>query len=342
MKVPIVDLKEDGTFTKTRTGEKFSSRLFADAAIDFLKNHDSEKPFYAYVSFTSPHDPRQPPKKFMEMYNPDDLPLPKNFKPQHPFHNGWMTGRDEVLAPWPRTPEIIRSQLAEYYGMITHMDLQMGRILKTLRRSGHAENTYIVYAADHGLAVGSHGLLGKQNLYEHSMGAPLIMSGPGIPSGKSSDALVYLYDIFPSVCELAGVSVPEKVEGQSLIPICEGEKKSIRDSLFTTYEDIQRAVRTDEWKLIRYTQINKTQLFNLKDDPDELNNLADDPKYRKRVDELMALLKDWQQKTDDGQPLTSKNPKSSIIDFSKVKRKADRHQPAWIVEKYFNDQSESK
>ncbi|HUT93199.1 MAG TPA: sulfatase-like hydrolase/transferase [Thermoguttaceae bacterium] len=337
LQVPVADLAPDGTLVNKRTGEKFSSELFADATIGFLKGHRGDKPFYAYLAFTAPHDPRMPPPKFLAMYDPAEIPLPKSFMPQHPFFNGWMTGRDECLAPWPRPPEMIRSQLAEYYGMITHMDEQIGRVLGALEETGRAKNTVILFTSDQGLAVGSHGLLGKQNLYEHSMGSPLIVCGPGVPRG-SSDALVYLFDLYPTVCELAGAELPDKVEGKSLVPIWEGRAESVRDSLFTSYENCQRAVRDQRWKLIRYPLINKTQLFDLKNDPDELNNLADDPAQADRVAKMTALLEQWQAKTDDRQPLTSENPQSAEIDLTGRPRKPDPHQPEWIVRKYFGDQ----
>ncbi len=338
VKVPAADLDEDGNVVNKRIDTTFSSELFANATIDFLKNRKKDKPFYAYVSFTSPHDPRQPPKDFLKPYLPSkNLPLPKNFMPQHPFHNGWMTGRDEALAAWPRTPEVIREQLAEYYGMISHMDAQISRILQVLEITGEADNTIIIFTADHGLAVGSHGLLGKQNLYEHSMKSPLILTGKGIPKNQSSNALTYLYDLYPTICNLAGVKIPEGVEGKSLAPIWKKEVEKVRDSLFTTYEDIQRAVRTNRWKLIRYPKIHKTQLFDLKNDPDELKDLSNDPAQAKRVKDLMKLLADWQKATGDKAPLTAKKKRSEKIDLTGRKRKPDRHQPEWIKKKYFDN-----
>jgi len=338
-KVPIRDLTAAGTLTPPRMAERFSSEIFADAVIDFLdgRKGKSDKPFFAYVAFTSPHDPRQPPKKYAEMYAADrvKLPLPANFMPQHPFHNGWMVGRDESLAAWPRTPEVIRSQLGEYYGMISHLDEQVGRVLAALTNSGHAENTIVVYTADHGLAVGSHGLLGKQNLYEHSMGTPMVVTGPGIPRGKSSDALVYLYDLFPTICSWADVAVPEKVEGRSLAEVISGDRPFVRKTLFTAYENKMRAVRDDRFKLIRYPQINHTQPFDLRSDPDELKNLADEPGQAGRVERMMSLLQTWQRQTGDKTPHTSRNPKSKAIDLTGRKRKPDRHQPEWIIRKYF-------
>ncbi len=340
-KVPIRDLAADGTLTPPRITKRFSSEIFADAVIEFLESRTgkTDSPFFAYAAFSSPHDPRQPPRKYAEMYAPgrSKLPLPKNFMPQHPFHNGWMVGRDEALAGWPRTPEVIRSQLGEYYGMISHLDEQVGRVLAALEQSGHAENTIVIYTADHGLAVGSHGLLGKQNLYEHSMGTPMVITGPGIPRGRSSNALVYLYDLFPTICSWAGVAVPEKVEGKSLARVITGDQPFVRESLFTTYENKMRAVRDKRFKLIRYPQINHTQLFDLASDPHELKNLAAVPDQADRVVQMMSLLETWQARTGDKTPHTSKNPKSKEIDLSGRRRKPDRHQPDWIIRKYFTD-----
>jgi arylsulfatase A-like enzyme len=335
IEVPLVDVTPDGKQLRKRIGEKFSSSLFADAAIDFLENHKDNRPFYAYVAFTAIHDPRQAPAGYIDMYDPADVPFPKNFMPQHPFFNGWMIGRDEVLAGFPRTEKVIRMQLAEYYGLMTHMDHEIGRILKTLKATGHDKNTYIVYAADHGLAMGSHGLLGKQNLYEHSMGTPLVFAGPGIPEGRTSDAFAYLFDIYPTLCELTGIKPPAGVEGKSLQGVWQGKQESVRDSVFTAFSKVMRAVRDDRWKLIRYPHINKSQLFDLKSDPLELNDLASKENQAQRVTRMTALLAKWQKDLGDTQPLSSKNPQSAKIDLTGFKRFPDRHQPDWIVEKYF-------
>ncbi|MHC4176642.1 MAG: sulfatase-like hydrolase/transferase [Planctomycetota bacterium] len=332
--VPLADLAPDGELVNRRTGGKHSSELFVDAAIDFLRTHPADRPFYAYVAFTAPHDPRDPPLQHRQWYYGQRPPLPKNFMPQHPFDNGNMGGRDENLAPWPRTKEVVSDQLCEYYGLITHMDGQIGRLLAALKETGHADDTLIVYAADHGLAVGSHGLLGKQSIYEHSMKCPLIFTGPGIPKGQSQ-ALTYLLDVFPTVCSLTGVDVPAKVEGKSLRPIWQGKADRVRDSLFLSFRHLMRSVRDDRWKLIRYPQINHTQLFDLENDPDELNNLADDPAQAERVEKMTALLVQWQKKVDDKQPLASDKAKPKEIDMTGRPRKPDRWQPKWIRDKYF-------
>ena len=335
LKVPIVDLGQDGEFTEQREGVRFSSTLFADAAIDFLRNYREERPFFAYVAFTAPHDPRNPPPKYRRMYYRNPPPLPPNFAPQHPFNNGHMTLRDEGLGPWPRTRTVVQDQLSEYYGLITQLDRQVGRILRELAAGPHADNTIIVYTADHGLAVGSHGLLGKQNLYEHSMGAPLVFSGPGVPQGDESDALCYLLDIFPTLCALAGVEVPDGTDGYDLAPVWRGETDSVRDSIFTSFRDVMRAVRDDRWKLIRYPKTDYTQLFDLATDPHEMRNLASDPAHAGRIAAMMESMRSWQQKVGDDDPLQVPEPESKEIDLTGRGRNPDRWQPEWIIEKYF-------
>ncbi len=325
-KMPVHDYDPAGKYDKQHQhfGAKFSSELFADQAIRFLRNHKGEQPFFLYAAFTAPHDPRTPPQEYADRYDPAKITLPKSFLPQHPFNNGELTVRDEQLLPWPHTPEAVKKEIAAYYAMIEHLDAQVGRILDALAASGKAKDTIVIFSSDHGLAVGRHGLLGKQNLYDHSMRPPLIFAGPGIPAGKKSDALCYLLDIFPTVAELAGVKAPATVEGLSLAPIMTGKQAVVRDSIFCAYRDVQRMVRTDRWKLIRYPQINKSQLFDMANDPDELHDLAGDGKHAERERELTALLRDWQKKLDDKQALSSDKPAPLQIDLSKEPVKKEK------------------
>jgi arylsulfatase A-like enzyme len=276
----------------------FSSALFADAAIRAIREQTT-RPFLLYLAFTAPHDPRMPPAQFAKAYHPAKMPLPGNYLPEHPFDNGQMKGRDEELLPWPRTEEGVRKELAAYYAMITHMDQHIGRVLTALKDAGKAHNTIVVFTSDHGLALGSHGLLGKQNMYDHSVRAPLIFAGPGIPSGRRSEALCYSYDIFPTLCGLAGLPVPETVEGKSLVPIIEGRSKGVRDVIFGAYRDVQRMVRTDRWKLIYYPKIDRTQLFDVKADPDELHDLSGSPNYSRTLAQLRSQLASLQRQFDD-------------------------------------------
>jgi len=336
-KVPVRDLGPDGKLTAERTGEKFSSELFADAVIEFLRSYDGKKPFFAYVAFTAPHDPRMPPMAFREPYYRDLPPLPTNFLPQLPFDNGMMKGgRDENLAAWPRTEAVIRDQLAEYYGMVTHMDGQIGRILEALQQTGQADNTVIVYAADNGLALGSHGLLGKQSVFEHSMHVPLIFVGRGIPQGKSSQAFSYLLDIFPTLCDVTGIPRPADLEGESLRPLWEGKQDRVRDSVFLPFIDIQRAVRDQRWKLICYPKIGHMQLFDLQTDPDERVDLIDRAEYAQHVQRLLKLMGEWQAKVGDTLALPTENRQPEVVDLTGRKRVPDQWQPEWIVKKYFD------
>ena len=286
-----------------------SSQVHADDLIKYLRTGQTGQPFFIYLAPPVPHDPRVAPKEFMDMYPPADIPLPASYLPVHPFDNGDMTVRDETLAPWPRTPDIVRRHLADYYACITCLDYHVGRIFDCLKDLGQLTNTFIIFAGDNGLSLGEHGLMGKGNLYEYGgMHVPLVIAGPGIKHGQS-DALVYLHDLFPTICQLAHVPVPACTEGKSLAPILKGHPKKLRDCLFTAYEKVQRAVRTDRWKVIRYPQVNETQLFDLQADPHELNNLAAKPEYAARVKEMLALLAKAQKQCGDTCPLTVADPK---------------------------------
>jgi arylsulfatase A-like enzyme len=286
-----------------------SSQAHADDLIKFLRGRTSDQPFFVYLAPPVPHDPRVAPKEYMDMYQPADIPLPASFLPLHPFDNGEMTVRDETLAPWPRTPDNIRRQLADYYACITCLDHHLGRIFDCLKDLGQFTNTYFVFAGDNGLSLGEHGLMGKQNLYEYGgMHVPLVIAGPGIKHGQS-DALVYLYELFPTICDLAQVPVPASAEGQSLVPFLTGKPAKQRDYLLTVYRNVQRAVRTDRWKLIRYPQVDQTQLFDLQNDPHELNNLAAKPEYAAQLKEMLPLLATAQKQCGDPCPLTVADPK---------------------------------
>ncbi len=278
-----------------------------DAAIRFLGERKGERPFFMYLAFGNPHDPRVATRKYLDLYDPAKIPLPRNYRPLHPFNNGEMTVRDEKLAPWPRTEAEVRRHLHEYYAVTTALDGHIGRLLQTLKDRGQYDNTLIVFSSDHGLAIGSHGLMGKQNLYEHSMKAPLVFSGPGIRRGKSA-ALAYLLDIYPTVSELVGAETPADLDGKSLKPALDNPREQVRGAVFLAYRDIQRAVRDDRWKLIRYPQVNVTQLFDLRNDPDELRDLSDDPQHRRHRERLLRRLSMEQRRYGDTALLTVPNP----------------------------------
>lgn len=288
---------------RRRIADTFSSSLYAENTIRFLDSKTAhDNPFFCYVAFTSPHDPRTPPAEFAKLYNPANINLPPNFLPQHPFDDGDMNVRDEQLFPRPLTKTMMQQDIANYYGMISEMDYQVGRILEALERNGLRENTIIVFAGDNGLAVGQHGLLGKQNLYEHSIRVPMIMSGPGIPKGSTYDGFNYLSDIAPTLYDYLGVGRPATVEGRSHFSVFKQPRQFVRSIIYNVYGHWSRSFKSaDGFKLILYNVegVMHAQLFNLRKDPWEMQDLSAQPEYRQKVAELTNLLSKEMAATHD-------------------------------------------
>jgi arylsulfatase A-like enzyme len=290
MQAPLSNL-QDGTLTSPVIHtNQHACASFAEATIAFL-NESNTKPFFCYVPFDAPHDPHIVPADFPIHYDPQQIPLPPNFLAEHPWNNGEMTVRDEKLLAVPRQPEQIRVMLAEYYRYVSYLDSQIGRVLDALADSPHATNTIVVFSADSGVARGSHGLIGKQNLYEHSVRVPLILAGSGIPPGQRTDALCSLVDVMPTLGSLCQVSGPGTSEGRDLTPVLRDPRRPARSEVVFAYRSVQRAVATPDWKLIYYPKVDKVQLFSLKEDPFEQHNLAADPEQSGRLKELTVLMK---------------------------------------------------
>jgi arylsulfatase A-like enzyme len=280
----------------------------ADNIIAFIKEHAGRKPLFLYFAPPEPHDPQHATEEFYQMYKPADIPMPVNFLPFHPFDNGEMTVRDEWTLPWPRTKEDVGDKLARYYASTSYFDAQAGRIIEALKKAGEFENTIFIVAGDNGLSLGEHGLLGKQNVYEFGgMHVPLIFAGPGISKGESK-ALAYLYDVYPTMCQLAGIPAPDGLDAKSLVPVIKGKAAKVRDYMFNAYKACQRSIRDDRWKLIRYPLIDKTQLFDLQADPHEMTDLAANPEYAGKIKELLAVLAKTGKELGDSAPLTVGNP----------------------------------
>jgi arylsulfatase A-like enzyme len=275
-----------------------SSELFGAAAEAFVQRLGDE-PFFAWLAFTAPHDPRQAPDEFRRRWDGREPPPPANFLPEHPFDNGELRNRDEKLLGWPRSRDDVSRELADYHACVEAMDARIGRVVAALEAKGRLADTLILFTSDQGLAIGSHGLLGKQNLYEHSTRAPAILAGPGVPAGKRVDALAYLFDLTATVGDLATVAPPEGDEGRSLGPVIRGEKDAVRDSLLLAYKDVQRAFVTPDWKLIAYPQVGRFQLFNLARDADETDDRSNDPAQAGRLAELKARLAAAQKAAGD-------------------------------------------
>ncbi|TWU55474.1 Arylsulfatase [Rubripirellula reticaptiva] len=287
------------------------SEVVANHSSDFLKEASlRNEPFFMYLAFNAPHDPRQSPQEYVDMYPVDSIKTPVNFLPKYPHADliGCGPGlRDEKLAPFPRTPTEVKVHRQEYYAIITHMDVMIGRILDAIEATGKADNTWIFFTADHGLAVGQHGLMGKQNLYDHSVRVPMMVVGPGVEAGRKIDEPVYLQDIMPTTLDLAGVQKPEHVDFNSLMPMLEGQP-SPYENIYGSYLDKQRSIRTKTHKLIAYPNANVLRLYNVEEDPKEMNDLADDPKSKPLIQEMFAQLQDLQRELNDDVDLTSMKP----------------------------------
>jgi len=314
---PVLPFNEP--YELTKVSGRHSAEVFTDGAIDFLQEHlksenvKEEAPFFLYLAHVAPHDPRQYPAQLKNRYNKDRVSLPANFITQHPFDNGEMTIRDELLLRSPRFPDEVKQEIADYYAIISHLDSQIGRLLSFLETNGLDKNTIIVLAGDNGLALGQHGLVGKQNVYDHSVRVPLIMNGPGIPKNEKREQLCYLLDIFPTLCDMLDFEIPESVDGVSLLPSIQ-ENTDVRKQLFFAYRDVQRSIKEGDYKLIEYVVPNKsmylpkerrgeyittTQLFNIKEDPLEMKNLAADPEYHTKLNIMREKLKKYSEEIND-------------------------------------------
>jgi len=303
-------------------GGKHWSEVVGDHAEEFLAQASKDdNPFFMYIAFNAAHDPRQSPKRYVDRYPLDRIPLPKNFLPEYPYDDEIGCGpklRDARLMPFPRTPYAVKVNRQEYYAIITHMDDQIGRIFEALKKSGKEKDTYIIFTADQGLAVGHHGLVGKQNMYDHSVRVPLILAGPNIPAGQKIDTPVYLQDIMPSTLELAGIPKPKYVDFHSLLPLLHGGK-GYYDAIYGAYTGLQRMVTKNGWKLIYYPTIKVDLLYNLIEDPLEMNNLAKNPEYAGKLKELHAELDALCKKLGD--PLDFNDPKESWEAYLGKKKK---------------------
>jgi arylsulfatase A-like enzyme len=284
-------------------GGKHWSEIVADDGINFLENaKKNKKPFFMYLAFNAAHDPRQAPKKYVDMYPLKDVKVPASFLPKYPYQDEMGCGRglrDEKLAPFPRTPHSVKVNRQEYHAIITHMDDQIGRIIAALKKSGKYDNTIIIFTADHGLSVGNHGLIGKQNMYDHSVRVPFIITGPGIKN-QTLETPIYLQDIMPTTIEWAGLKKPKQVAFKSLQGLLNNKTTQHYNSIYGGYKTLQRMVTKDKFKMIIYPKANNAiRLYDLNKDPEELKDLSSDKQYAAKLKELKREFLKLQKETGD-------------------------------------------
>ena len=325
---------------KTKRGgtEESGSAWHSKQVLEYLNARESAQesdPFFIYFGFSHPHDTRNGTPELLAKYgavnhkdinslppaNPKQPQLPENYLTAHPFFHGHPELRDEerVSGVWKnRDEQTIRNEIGREYACDENIDIQIDKVLKKLEEMGELDNTYIIYTADHGIAIGRHGLQGKQNLYEHSWKVPFIVNGPGIKGGTRVEGNIYLLDVLPTLCDLAEIEIPETVEGKSFKSVLEGKENTIRDTMYGVYcggtKPGMRTVKLGDWKLIKYDvmdgAVRETQLFNLAENPNEYlpehgktgevqTNLAENPKYADKLKEMEAVLLGQMKKHDD-------------------------------------------
>jgi len=306
--LPIIrEPKHDNT-VEHRPGDvlmpgEHATDLICDRAARFIDDYEKAEPFFLSVALLAPHDPRTAPPAYHEGYHPEDMPLPDNFLAQSPVDTGALRGRDETLAAIPRQPGEVREHLADYYAMISHLDDGLSRIMAALEQRGMRENTLFVFVSDHGLSMGSHGLMGKQSVYEHDVRVPMIVSGPGIPVGAVREDPVWHLDLNPFFCRVGGAEVPDTCEGRDLMPerAAPEQPRSV-DEMYFAYGQRVRGVREGPWKLIEYAhpEGDRTwQLFNLDDDPLEMRNRASEPGQAERIERMRRHRRDLSSKVGE-------------------------------------------
>lgn len=324
--------------TKRGGTEESGSAWHAQQVLNYLSDREETKekdPFFIYFGFSHPHDTRDGTPELLEKYgatnhtdqnslppaNPKQPPLQENYLNAHPFFHGHPELRDEerVSGVWKnRDEQTVRNELGREYACSENIDIQLNKVLAKLEASGELDNTYIIYTSDHGMSIGRHGLMGKQNLYEHTWRVPFIVKGPGLEGGKRVKGNIYLLDVLPTLCELAGIDAPETVEGISFVPVLKGEKEVVREVMYGVYaggtKPGMRTVKKGNWKLIKYDvmdgAVRETQLFNLAKNPHEYlpehnkpgemqTNLAHNPTYSDKLKEMEALLLEQMLAHDD-------------------------------------------
>jgi len=276
-----------------------------------------------YVAFNATHDPRQVARKYINMYPLDSIEVPKNYLPNYPYDKEIgcdpIRLRDERLMPSPRTEFAVKVHRQEYFALATHMDEQIGRIFEALEKSGKADNTYIIFTADHGLSVGHHGLVGKQSMYDHSMRVPFFISGPDINPRQSFDMPIYLQDAMATTLDLAGIQKPEHVEFKSVMPLIKGAREVQYNLVYGKYIDKQRMIQKGDYKLIMYPMAKKQRLFNMVKDEHEMNDLAGNPEYASIIAELKSDFLILQKQMGDDLDVDNPPPHTP----KKKKKKAD-------------------
>ncbi|HEV8129758.1 MAG TPA: sulfatase-like hydrolase/transferase [Acidobacteriota bacterium] len=271
----------------------------ADRAIDFLKlRKGSDRPWFLFLSMLKPHSEFVIPEPYATMYRPADMPLPATFHAGAKMPVDIETraeDKNQQMRKYITDPELLRAVIAHYYGAVTMVDKQMGRVLDELENLGMSDNTIVVFTADHGNMLGERNHMFKGVMYEASAGVPLLLRAPGkLPQGKVVNAVLDNTAVMPTLLDLAGLPVPAGIQGKSLAPLVRGDASGWPGMAFSVLHD--RMVCSGDWKLIEPLSNRdrvKPELYNLIKDRDEQKNLYGKPEAAKVQRKLQDALEQW-------------------------------------------------
>ena len=289
--------KSSQTFTgvEASTGDlEHADGMAADAAIEFLKQN-KDKPFFLGCGFVRPHVPLVAPSKYFDRYDRDTMVAPE--VPKGDLEDVPKIIRNyKSIDRYGVTPELHKGLLEAYYASISYMDEQVGRVLEALDELGLRENTIVIFSSDHGYLLGHHHKFQKQHLFEESTRVPFILSVPWMTKshGHASNKITELVDLYPTLAELAGLTPPANLQGQSLLPLLKNPttKEWSKDLAFSISRSGGESIRTSKWRFTHWGFGAKgEELYDLKNDPNEFTNLARDPNYSGRLNQLKARLK---------------------------------------------------
>lgn len=288
----------------------------ADRAIQFMREQKGKGPWLMSVNIYQPHHPFLPAQQYLDHYDPTKLPQP-----------AWRTGelenkpayqrraQNHELYPFLSKDALARQKMtAAYYAMVEQVDAAFGRMLAALEESGQADNTMVIYMSDHGEMLGDHGFYLKgPHFYDPAMRVPLMIRWPGMSrAGLKTDALVEMVDLAPTLLEAAGLPISPGMQGRSLAPLLSGARSSHRDSVYMEYYDTKptppvtaTSVRTRTARLTAYHHLRTGELYDLRNDPGEFDNLWDNPNARPLKEELSAKLIERMAGTVDPLPVRS-------------------------------------
>ncbi len=282
-----VELRDDEMF----------DHLVVERCIEFM-TANQEQPFILWAGLEKPHTDWTAPARYHAMYEPREMVLPPTVgEDRTDMPNAWYASTRQS---WCFDADEIRHCLAAYCANVTYLDDQVGRLLGTLDRLGLTEDTLVVYTTDHGEMAFDHGMVQKQNFFEESVRVPLLCRLPkGARAGTVQTGPVELLDLFPTFCELTGVTAPTALDGRSLVAALRtGAPLDAQRPVFSEYYEWglpERMVRQGAWKYM-HAEGDACQLYNLADDPRETRNLIADPACQAQAERLRACVLDgWEQ-----------------------------------------------